>query len=87
VVIRLRESIEETHLAKEVKTINETGVLVGTSVRLNRLASGGYSWTVTVASAGDSLADLRHAKDAALALSQELQDELLTQNPEDEIPF
>jgi hypothetical protein len=47
------------------------------SVRLNKLASGGYSWTISVAARGEALDDLRLAKEAALRLSSELEAELL----------
>jgi hypothetical protein len=57
--------------------MTQQSAVTESSVRLNKLASGTYSWTITVAAHGEALEDLRTAKNAALALSSELEADLL----------
>lgn len=45
-------------------------------LRVNRLAAGSYSWSVSVEPADGSLAELQRAKDTALTLSRALEAEL-----------
>jgi hypothetical protein len=89
-MIHTRSSIGCELKWKEVWMISNGDIAAGGSVRVNRLGSGGYSWTVIVSAAGESLEDLQRAKETALALSREMEDELAPKaapREPDEVPF
>lgn len=75
---------------EEVK-LNPTPVLAtsGSGVRLNKHASGAYSWTIAVDASGDSIEELEAAKRVALELTRQLDAELNATEPKDpeEVPF
>lgn len=59
-------------------------------VRINKL-KGGYTWNVRVAAGSNGIDDLREAKERALSIAHELEEELdnptSTAEREEEIPF
>jgi hypothetical protein len=64
--------------SKEVKPLTAFTAEGGNLVKLKKLASGGYTWDVTVAASSSSVDDLRIAKETALVVAAELERDLLS---------